>query len=113
MKVRVGVKCGHWWYFDSDIAPRKDDHIWCRSCKAYLPVTYAPESYKIDCTECEFVRRFGNAKTNAEITGIRHALNTGHLVRMLNGRTEVRKFPGNRNANVTESTSESNLEIPY
>lgn len=114
MKVRVVLSCKHEVFFESDISPRKDEHIWCRDCKGYLRVEIAPASYRVDCLNCEFVRRFGNAKTNAEITGIRHALNnTGHVVQMLNGRTEVRKFGGNRDGIVMESKPESSREIPY
>lgn len=114
MKAKVVLSCSHVLYFEEGITPRKDDHIWCRYCEEYKRVESAPDAYKIDCQQCEYVRPFGAARTNAEIAAARHSIsNTGHVVKMFNGRTYVRKFGQIRDENVTKTKPESNRQIPY
>jgi len=97
MNYLVTFDCLHTVYFKKP-APKIGDELWCLKCQKYVHVIEAPDEWKIRCMNCMYSRKFGAAKTNAEISAGKHRRNRpGHKVKIFNGNKLIRIF-GERDA---------------
>jgi hypothetical protein len=81
--IRFELECGCQRSFDRGVSPpRIGDVIYCSGHRDVALITARVDEYRIECTECNYRRYFGQAKINAQLSADKHVRRKGHKVNL-------------------------------
>jgi hypothetical protein len=91
---QITLSCGHSTIFKGSVLaiPSVGDEIYCRRCEAAVMVFAAQDEISVRCTECRYIRPFGQAMVTAETAASVHAIKKNHTVAIYDGATLLRKI---------------------
>lgn len=82
------MDCGHTLFFSPPV-PAVGDDIYCHHHVSSQKVVRVLAEYRARCTECNYSRRYGQAKLTAATKATTHALAKNHTVALMLGNSVV------------------------
>src|SRR3954470_3199120 len=91
---QITYDCGHTAIFKGSVAaiPSVGNDVYCRLCQKAVKVFAAQDEISVRCTECSYVRSFGQAIVTAETAAAVHGTKYNHTVAIYDGAELVRRM---------------------